>query len=85
MTSMIPVQNTGAAKPTSDSTVIVCDSRPLGLRADSTPSVVPITKAASTALTTSSRVAGMRSAMSPATGRLKKYEKPRSPCTIFPR
>ena len=71
-TSSMPVQNTGAAKPTRDSTVMHCDSRPLGRREDSTPSSVPTTKAVSTAASTSSKVAGTRSAIICATGRLKK-------------
>ena len=74
ITSMIPSQNTGAAKPTSDSTVMNCDSSPLGLRDESTPSAVPTKKASSTALSTSSSVAGTRSAIMLVTGRLKKYE-----------
>ena len=69
---MIPTQNTGAAKPTIDSTVMNCDSAPLGLREDSTPSAVPTRKASSTELSTSSSVAGTRSAISAVTGRLKK-------------
>ena len=72
MISMMPVQNTGAAKPTSEITVIACDSNPLGRREASTPSVVPMPKAASTALNTSSSVAGTRSRISSLTGRLKK-------------
>ena len=71
---MMPIQNTGAAKPTMLSTVMNCDSTPLGLRDESTPRVVPITNADSTELSTSSKVAGTRSPISAATGRLKKYE-----------
>jgi hypothetical protein len=85
ITSMMPSQNTGAAKPTSDSTVMNCDSRPLGLREDSTPSAVPTKKATSTELSTSSSVAGSRSAIMCVTGRLKKYEYPRSPRATLPR
>jgi hypothetical protein len=44
----------------------------LGRREDSTPSSVPATKAVSTAASTSSKVAGTRSAIICATGRLKK-------------
>ncbi len=85
ITSMMPIQNTGAAKPTSDSTVMNCDNRPLGRREDSTPSAVPTTKASSTELSTSSKVAGTRSAIIWVTGRLKKYEWPRSPRSTLPR
>ncbi len=78
ITSIIPLQKTGAAKPTIDSTVMACESQPLGLRAASTPSAVPARKAHTTEHSTSSRVAGMRSPIRPETGRLKKYEYPRS-------
>ena len=74
ITSMMPVQNTGAAKPTMLSTVMNCESRPFGLREDSTPSVVPITNASSTELTTSSSVAGTCATIIDSTGTLKKYE-----------
>ena len=66
------------------STVMNCDKTPLGLRADSTPSVVPITKAESTAPNTSNKVAGTRSPINEATGRLKKYEYPKSPLSTLP-
>ena len=72
ITSSMPSQNTGAAKPTSDSTLMVCDSQPLGRREDKTPSVVPIKNAASTEVSTKAKVAGTRSAIRPETGRLKK-------------
>jgi hypothetical protein len=50
---------------------MVCDSQPFGLRADNTPSAVPARKAQSTEHSTSSKVAGTRSAIKPDTGRLK--------------
>ena len=49
-----------------------CDSGPLGLRAANVPSSVPATNALATDVTTSSSVAGTRSQISWATGRLKK-------------
>ena len=64
ITSMMPIQNTGAAKPTSDSTVMNCDSKPFGLRDDSTPSVGADDEGAEhRARRTSSSVAGTRSAI----------------------
>ena len=72
MMSRMPVQNTGAEYPTMDSSVMPCDSGPLGLRAASVPSSVPARKAPSTEVTTSSSVAGTRSQISCVTGRLKK-------------
>ena len=71
---MMPVQNTGAAKPIIENTVIDCDNSPFGRREASTPSAVPTTNASSTEKITSSSVAGSRSAISSDTGRLKKYE-----------
>ena len=72
MISSMPIQNTGAAKPTRDITLMSCDSQPLGLREDKTPSVVPIKNAVSTEVSTSSSVAGTRSRIRSDTGRLKK-------------
>jgi hypothetical protein len=76
--SRMPIRNVGRLTPTSESAWNSLAIDECGRRAEYTPMRIPKTRASSVATAASSRVAGMRSLSSCATGWRNWYDMPNS-------
>ena len=77
----MPVTKVGTEMPISETTCSMLLDKPRGFSAVYTPIGTPIARANTAAAATSSSVAGRRSAIRSETGRLLRYEIPKSPPT----